>query len=146
MNVKLSILALILIGIAVGCKKDVFTDRPYLAFKSISGTVIGPGQTLEINLEFADKDGDLTKDTIWSIYTTKHCVNSNRNDSMLLPTIPPRPYLKGTLTFTYSYLGSGVQIPQPSCNQNDTGYFRFFIRNGSNRSDTISTPQIVVLF
>lgn len=145
MNAKLSILALILIGIAVGCKKDIFTDRPYLAFKSMSGNVIGQGQTLEINLEFADKNGDLTKDTIWTIYTTKNCPKSNLNDSMYLPAIPPRAYLKGTLTFTYSYGGSGVQIPQPQCAKNDTGYFRFFIRNGSNRSDTVSTPQIVVL-
>ncbi|MBN9299716.1 MAG: hypothetical protein J0I41_22125 [Filimonas sp.] len=145
MKAKLSILALILTGIAVGCKKDVFTDRPYLAFKSISGTVIGLGGGLEINLDFADKDGDMSKDTIWTIYTTKHCANSNYIDSMSLPNIPARPYLKGTLTFTFSYGGSGVQIPQPSCSQNDTGYFRFFIRNGSKRSDTISTPQIVVL-
>ena len=45
-----------LIGISA-CKKDQFTTKPQLKFKSVSPQVLYPNQVIEFQIEYSDKEG-----------------------------------------------------------------------------------------
>ncbi len=50
---------LLLLSVVVSCTKDKASTKPSLKFKSINGSEFFPGSTVNIDLTFTDKEGDL---------------------------------------------------------------------------------------
>ena len=148
MKAKLLILAVMLIGISA-CKKDQFTTKPQLKFKSVSPLVLNPNQLIEFQLEYTDKEGDI-QNKLYIQKITSNCPASDFSTSYAIPSnVPKTPNSKGELDIRYAYgINLGYpSIAEPACpSQNDTCVFRFALTDkANNTSDTITSPQIVLI-
>jgi len=74
MKTKLLIVAVIMFAISA-CKKDEFTSKPQLSFKSINTTSLNQGDVLTFNITFTDAEGDI-QDTLWIQKVSKTCPSS----------------------------------------------------------------------
>ncbi|NCT95559.1 MAG: hypothetical protein GXC72_14135 [Chitinophagaceae bacterium] len=146
MKAKLLIISAIIIG-AWACKKDTYTTRPQLKFKSVNGKVFGNNQAIVFTIEFTDKEGDV-QDSIWvqKVSRTNGC--NNFSDRVKIPAFTATPNLKGDFELGYSIgiVPGGNYTVIPTCSKNDTCYFRFWARDkAKNVSDTIVSSDIVIL-
>lgn len=148
MRTKLFITALTCLCIAA-CNKDAFTTKPQITFKSVNTQVLAPNQVIRFTLRYTDKEGDI-QNKLYVQKITQNCDLSNFEDMYAIPAnIPTQKDGEGDIVVTYGY---GVDlgyppIKEPVCpGQNDTCIFRFaLIDKANNTSDTISSPQIVLI-
>lgn len=139
--------SIFLFAMLAGCQKDKIGSRPSLKFKSVSTTVLPPGQLIRFTLSFTDAEGDLAG----SIYIEKKeptCIGSNFSEMDSIPAFPTSRNEKGDIVVTFgnnadpAYTNISAQ-----CQRNDTAVFRFAIKDKANHlSDTVSSPPIIIIF
>jgi len=139
--------------IATACSKDKLETTPSLKLKSISSDVIPVGGNLIVQLDFTDKEGDIS-DTIF--------VKKIRTNQIVVPTIrdsfelqvPPFPdRSRGIIELELKYqnhLLSAINPPSsggtPPNLHDDTLVFQFALRDkAKNISDTVTTGPIVIV-
>lgn len=144
MKVKI-LIAFIAALVIIACNKGKFQTRPTLKLRSISTNILPVGGTLNISLEYTDKEGDLGGDTLLSIRT-----RSNRRP--IPPTTVSPDYLHNYIPeFPKKIQGQfevklGYGYLHQSDIENDTIILRFIAKdNAGNISDTVTTGKIVVL-
>lgn len=127
----------------ISCSKDSFQSKPQLFLKSVSSTNIPTGGSLEIKFRLTDKEGDF-RDTIWVKKITTRCPNSNFADSSIfrVPSDVPRTnFFDAEVVINLNYF-LGLQ---PRCTKADTAVFSFWMKDAAgNKSDTVSTPSIII--
>ncbi len=133
------------------CKKDTFNTKPQISFNSVNATVLNQGDIITFQLDFTDKEGDI-QDTLWVEKVSRTCAKEpgvQFVQSNIVPNFTPTSNLKGKLEISYQYNGnaSGITKMTGCANKNDTSYFRFWLKDkAQNRSDTITSPDIVLVF
>ena len=136
----------IIILLLAGCGKDKFNTKPSLKYKSVSTTVLHPGQIITFTLSFTDAEGDLT-DTLSIMKFDPICVNSRFTDLYVLPNFSASKNQEGDILVTYGYnVTNYPPIQAPQCfNRNDTCVFKFVLKDkAQNRSDTAVSETIVI--
>jgi hypothetical protein len=128
----------------LSCGKDTVKSKPELKLKSVSTTRVEANKNLEVVLTLKDMEGDFT-DTVWVRKLTTRCPSSNFSDSLLYripPDLPRSANFAGDVILTFTY----ALVLQPRCTRPDTAVFSFWMKDSKgNRSDTVKTPQIVIL-
>jgi hypothetical protein len=148
MKTKLLITAVTALCLSA-CSKDKFSTKPELTFKSVNTQVLGPEQIIRFTLHYTDKEGDI-QNTLYVQKITQNCDLSNFESAYQMPNnVPKQQNGEGDITVTFGY-GVDLNVPpikEPACpEQNDTCVFRFALTDlKSNTSDTITSPQIVLL-
>lgn len=147
MKTKISILCGFLL-IFSACNKNKFSTRPQLSFESMSTNVLAPGNTITFTLKYTDKEGDI-QDSLYVEKITKNCEQSDFTAYYKISDqVPVQQNSEGEILVTYGYL-TGQAIPEikgPVCLENDTCVMRFVLRDKQkNASDTVTTPQLVIL-
>lgn len=148
MKTKLFITVLTCLCIAA-CNKDAFTTKPQITFKSVNTQVLASGQVIRFTLRYTDKEGDI-QNKLYVQKVTQNCSLSDADDEYSIPgEIPTQKNGEGDIVVTYGY-GPETGYPpikEPACpGQNDTCIFRFALTDkANNTSDTITSPQIVLL-
>lgn len=134
-----------LIIIFAACSKDSFQTKPQIKVKSMNGNVIPGGGTLNINLSFTDKEGDLSEGKL--VY-----IPSRLNRRPLPPAIPPYDSVVNPLPeFPNKSVGEiqvslGYNYLHKSDIENDTIAIRFVaVDKAGHKSDTITSEKIVIL-
>lgn len=147
-NRLLSILVLVLL--IIGCNKNGFNTKPSIKIKSIAPTVVDINGTLQIDLEYTDKEGDIDN-SIWiqKIRLNKVQVPTIRDSFTLsVPDFPGKSKGSIRLAFDYqNYLVSAINPPGAPANpEPDTLIIRMALTDkGNNTSDTLSTDKIVII-
>ncbi len=145
---KLILTVLVIAAVGVACQKDKFNTKPTLEFKTVNSTVIGPGQQLIITLRYTDKEGDI-QNKIYLQKQVKDCIRDTIGTNLAIPgNVPEKTNSEGDIVISYSYSPDLTYPPigEPSCPGNDTCIYRFVLQDkAGNVSDTVSTPQIVIL-
>lgn len=144
---------LILLAIPVifyGCSKDTYTSSPQISIKSINSTTLSTGSLLLFDINFTDKEGDIS-DTLWVQKFSRTCPNTPGVQFTSLNKVPdftPTANLKGVLEIGFGYNANiqGYSTISGCGTKNDTAYFKFWLKDKANNvSDTITTPNIVLL-
>ena len=134
------------IMVLTSCDKDKFQTKPTIEIKSISTKEV-PAQngTMNIRLNFTDKEGDLGKGILTYIRIRTNGTpipNPNNNDKIdtirtPVPDFPSKNNGELDVLFDYNFMDEDPF-------RNDTMYFKFTVQDrGGNNSDTISTPLVV---
>ncbi len=132
------------------CKKEDYTTKPQISFKSINNKQLKPGDILVFQLNFTDKEGDI-QDTLWVQKISRICpttAGAQFTSRNRVPNFTPTSNLKGILEIGYAYNSSvgGYQTMSGCGNKNDTTYFKFWLKDKANNvSDTIISENIVLL-
>jgi hypothetical protein len=140
-----SFLTTTLLVTAVSCSKDKFQTRPQISIESIN-SVIPAGGSLDAKLKFTQKNGSLGGGTFIAIRNRLNQQplppGTSNPDTLggVIPSFPDKN--QGEFEFTLDY-----NSLHESNTENDTFLFKFGVvdRNG-NKSDTISSGKVVVLF
>lgn len=146
MKAKLLIFSAIILGITA-CKKDTYTTRPQLTFKSVNGKTFGSNSAIIFSIEFTDKEGDL-QDSIWVEKITRVNGCASFGDRAKIPNFTATSNLKGVFEIGYStgFVPGSNYTVLPSCSKTDTCYFRFWTRDkAKNVSDTVVSPDIIIV-
>jgi len=135
----------------VSCKKD--TTRPQLSYVSVNTNKVNPNQALIFTLHFTDPTGGA--DSLF----VKEVVNNCPVDSLVQTlALPDYSAFKGDYGDILVPFGDGVVFAPDgnpylpvntafTCNENDTAYFRFVLKNDAGEaSDTVNSGTIVVVF
>lgn len=144
MKAKVLIVGIITVTIvAIACKKDQFTTRPQLKFKSVNTELVLSNQPLVFYLQVTDKEGDFTgQSRVYSEKVSRHCADTETQDSLRIPdNITTRKDMDVEIEYAF-------QTP-PKCVANsavdDTCYFKFWIKDAANNvSDTVTSPTIII--
>jgi hypothetical protein len=152
MKTRISLVALI-VFVVLACGKDRFQTVPQLKLKSKSPSIVPVNGSLRLNVEFTDKEGDVTD----SLLIVRQRLNVN--GPLTLPvsdySIPDFPHTdKGEfeISLTYQY-GLVFNIPAictfcgiPKVNETDTLRFKIVARDkAGNKSDTLVVDNIYVI-
>jgi len=128
----------------IACKKDPLT-KPQISIESIN-TLIPVGGGLQAKLKFTQKNGKLATGIFIAIRNRLNQIPlpiGTASADTLTGPIPDFPDKnKGEFLFTldYSYL-------HQSDVENDTIQFKFAVVDaGGNKSDTVTSDKVVVLF
>jgi hypothetical protein len=133
-----------------GCTKDNYTTKPQLSFKSVNSYNIPRGGLIEFNIEFRDKEGDVS-DTLYIQNRTANCPTSDYGApaAYKIPEFPTSSNLKGNfqIVFENGTNNTGNVIYTGNrCNKPDTTIFYFWIKDkAKNTSDTIRTDKAVII-
>ena len=148
---RTKILILLIIGsFFYSCKKDTYTTKPQITFGSASSTVLTQGNILTFTIDFTDKEGDV-QDTLWIQKLSRTCPTTTGvqfTSKNKVPNFAPTSNLKGKMEISFVYNGNvpGIASIIGCSNKNDTSYFRFWLKDkAQNRSDTISSPDIILI-
>ena len=134
----------------IGCNKDKFNTRPTIKIKSVSSSVVPINSSLQIELEYTDKEGDISNSIFIQKIRLNKVVVPTIRDSFSLP-VPDFPgKSKGLIQLTLDYqnhLVSAVNPPGTPPNfESDTLIIRMALKDKANNvSDTVSTNQIIIL-
>lgn len=147
------LLILLAVVIVTGCNKDKLDTVPKLKLKSISNSVVPVNGSVRILLEFADKEGDLTNSIfVQKIRTNKTVVPTTRDSfSLKMPSFPANSRGEITIDLNYQEILSAINPPtipgsNPPAKQPDTLLVKLAVRdNAAHVSDTITTPQLVII-
>ena len=142
-----------LLTLAIACNKDKLETTPSLKLKSVNSSVIPVGGNLIVQLDFADKEGDIS-DTIFvkKIRMNRIVVPTIRDSFELqVPAFPDRS--RGIIELELKYqnhLLSAINPPSsggsPPNLHDDTLVFKFVLRDKAKHlSDTVTTGQIVIV-
>lgn len=137
------VLVFSILVVLLACNKDKFQTKPSIAIVNYNTKVIGRDQELQIDLEFTDKEGDLSGGKF--VYVpkpvTKRPPQQPYPDSVVY-VIPDFPdHSKGQFSIRMKW-----EELHKSDIQNDTLFFKFVATDrAGNKSDTVNSDQIVVL-
>jgi hypothetical protein len=147
-------LALIVIFGMIACGKDKFETVPQLTFRSISPKApeaVDPGNTLRINIEYTDKEGDVSD----SLFILRQRLNKKKPiTSPISPyDIPTFPKMdKGEFEITLDYYKhltlnlTPIPIPGSAKNEPDTLRLKIVARDkAGNKSDTLVVDNVYVI-
>jgi hypothetical protein len=150
---KYTLYSILFLALIIGCSKDKFETKPQLKLLSVSNKVVPKNGTLDVNLEFTDKEGDIYD----SIFVSKVRLNARTTQTtrdsfhLKVPAFPNNT--KGELAMTLNYqlhlisaqsppLVTGTNPPQYEA---DTLNIRFVLRDlAGNKSDTLVIDNVVV--
>lgn len=148
---KAKILILLTIGsFFYSCSKDTFTSKPQITFNNASSTVLTQGNIVTFTIDFTDKEGDV-QDTLWVQKISRTCPTTlgvQFTSKNKVPNFAPTSNLKGKMEISFVYNGnvSGIASIIGCSNRNDTSFFKFWLKDkAQNRSDTISSPNIILI-
>lgn len=144
---------LLVVGAATACSKDKYETKPQLKFKSANYDVVPLSATLEINIEFTDKEGDVSD----SIFFVRQRLN--KRGPLTLPVLPYKipdfpNTSKGEFQVNLNYSNDltlqlqPIRIPgsNPSRNEPDTLNLKFVAKDkGGNKSDTLTLSNVIVI-
>ena len=146
-------LAVIITFGMLSCGKDKFETKPQLEYLSRNTDIVNPGQALRLNIEFRDKEGDVS-DTLFIVRQ-----RLNRKGPVQLPAsfylIPDFPKTdKGEFEITLDYSNdlttalTAIPIPgsgTPAKKEIDTLRIKILARDlGGNKSDTLVVDNVYV--
>jgi|SRR6187549_2865643 hypothetical protein len=146
-------LAVIITFGTISCGKDNFETKPQLEYLSRNTDIVNPGQALRLNIEFRDKEGDVS-DTLFIVRQ-----RLNRKGPVQLPAsfylIPDFPKTdKGEFEITLDYSNdlttalTAIPIPgsgTPAKKEIDTLRIKILARDlGGNKSDTLVVDNVYV--
>jgi hypothetical protein len=146
---------LLLLTVSVSCSKDKLGTKPSIKFKSINGTDFLAQSTVNINLEFTDKEGDLGGGLITyirnriNIKPIQDPASNDKTDTipLVLPDFPEKSTGDITIRIDGGFLDEDPLPGNDSANAskyNDTIVFKIFVTDlAGNVSDTVTTPQVV---
>jgi hypothetical protein len=134
----------------ISCKKNSTGGAPKLSFESVSPTVLNRGQIILFTLSFTDADNNLLGDS--ALYIEKVVPQCPADTTFKiwqpLPSYTASGNQKVQILISYGY-GSGLSSPpigEPVCNENDTCFFKFALKDqAGHTSDTVSSPTIVII-
>lgn len=137
--------SILLLAILTGCGKPKFSSTPSLKFTSVNTTELRSGQTLQFTLSFTDAEGDIS-DSIFTQKIVPGCAASEFAQGYSIPSFPASKDQKGDILISFGLNVNGIpQVIGPTCNQNDTAIFKFYIRDlAKHISDTVSSPPIII--
>ena len=148
MKIKV-IIAFIAAIVIIACNKGNYQSKPTLKIKSLNGNVIPSGATLKISIEYTDKEGDLSQDTLLSIRKRLNRrplpssgVIGQSPDTLhnMIPKFPEK--VKGEFDVSFDW----AKYLHQSDFENDTIILKFVAKDRAGHiSDTVSTDQIVIL-
>src|SRR6187549_1171389 len=148
------LLAVIIVFGMISCDKDKFETKPQLEYLSRNTEVVEAGQALRLNIEFRDKEGDVS-DTLFIVRQ-----RLNKKGPVQLPAafyqIPDFPKTdKGEFEITLKYGDhltaalTAIPIPGtgfPPKKEIDTLRIKILARdNGGNKSDTLVVDNVYVV-
>lgn len=140
--------ALVLVFI-VACGKDKLETKPSIKIKSFSSNIIPNGGGLRVELEFADKEGDISNALfVQKIRTNVKVLPTIRDTfSLLMPEFTNNS--RGTIEVNMDYSNHLVSAINPGIPPNvadDSLTIRFALRDlKGNVSDTVSIKNIIVI-
>lgn len=155
MRIQNSVLRTILAAAGViilfaSCKKDKYTTKPQLTFKSAKNYNVERGELIEFTIEFTDKEGDIS-DTIYIQNRTPSCPASDypAPAAYKVPNFPTSSNIKGEfrIIFENGTNNTGNAIYSGNrCSRPDTTLFFFWIKDkAKNVSDTIQTDKSIII-
>lgn len=128
----------------LACGKDKFETKPRLEIKDYNSREIMQGQTLEVRINYFDKEGDLSQAPFVAIRVRQNVFPlpplQEKADTLrsTLPEFPDKD--NGEITFRLGY-----DFLKESVTENDTLVFRFAVTDkAGNKSDTVTSERIVV--
>jgi len=152
MKARILLAVIIIFGI-IACGKDKFETKPQLEYLSRNTEVVEVSQPLRLNIEFRDKEGDVS-DTLFIVRQ-----RLNKKGTVQLPAsfylIPDFPKTdKGEFEITLDYSQhltsalTAIPIPgsgNPSKKEVDTLRIKIVARDlGGNKSDTLVVDNVYV--
>lgn len=131
--------------VLAACSKDTFETKPTLEIIEYNTREVFQGNTLQIVMNYTDKEGDLGQGTLTAMIRRQNQIpifdpNQDKADSLwyVLPEFPARD--KGEITFRLGY-----DFLKESLSENDTIRIRFTVTDQKlNVSDSILTEPIVI--
>ena len=156
---KITVLCAFILAMSSSCDKDKFESTPTLEIKEIKPEVVNPNKTLQVTLEFTDKEGDVfaTNQNLNLIVIRERLnIRGTRTDSTLRFAVPPFPEkYKGEILLNIPHGGfSGIISNLPAILIPGTGGMEFepdTLRLGfvlkdttGNKSDTPRANIIVI--
>jgi hypothetical protein len=127
-------------------KNNNYPSTPQITLKSISSNVIPNGDSLQVDIGFRDKEGDIQD----SVFVEENMGYDSLFLSYPMPSsIPQQSNMSGDIYLTFDY-GTGVggfalRTPQRA-NTPDTDVLKIYIKDlAGHISDTVQTPPIIVL-
>lgn len=147
MRTKLLVFGLTVVAF-VACSKDGSNSKPSIELVSISSNVVPVNGSLQINLEYSDKEGDVSD----SLFVKKIRLNQKTapltlRDSfrLVIPSFTPRS--KGVLQLDLDYQNYLISAANPgNPPEPDTVIFKFNLRDkAKNISDTLVTEPIIII-
>ena len=136
--------------IIAGCTKDKYTTKPQLTFKSVNSYNVERGDLIVFNIEFRDKEGDVS-DTLYIQNRTANCPTSDyaAPAAYKVPDFPTSSNIKGQLQIVFengTNNTGNVIYTGNRCSKPDTTIFYFWIKDKKNNvSDTIRTDKPVII-
>lgn len=151
---KKTIIAGLVLTVLFACSKDKFQTNPQISLKLVTNDVVPINGSTTIELNYTDKEGDIS-DTLFLVKLRQNkTVVPTINDTIAfqIPSFPK--YDKGEISVPLSYqthLVSAVNPPpipgaNPPQSQPDTLIMRIWIHDEAGHpSDTITTGKIIVI-
>ena len=136
----------------ISCGKDRFQTIPQLKLKSRNTDIVPPNGSLRLNVEFTDKEGDVSD----SLFIVRQRLNINRPlvlpvSPYNIPDFPKKDKGEFEITLTYQFglvFGlSPIRIPgsNPARNEIDTLRLKIVAKdNAGNKSDTLVVDNVYV--
>ncbi len=152
MRIILSLLSVLFV-VVIACNKDKFQTKPTISIKSLSSDFIPANGSLVITLECTDKEGDV-KDTLAIIKNrlNKRTTRTVRDTLWYqFPEFPNNMRTEIVATLNYQDILSAENPPyipgsNPPQRELDTLILKLAVKDhAGNKSDTISTKQIIVV-
>lgn len=135
--------------VVCSCGKDKLDTKPSIKIKSVSSEFVPNGFGLSVEMEFADKEGDISNTLfVQKIRTNiKPAATIRDTFSLIVPefTVTQRGKIKVNLTYQ-NHLISAITPPGTPPNfDDDTLILRFVLRDlAGNVSDTANAGTIIV--
>jgi hypothetical protein len=123
--------------------------------KSVSTSVLSVNSILTFTISLTDGPGNVSGAELYVWKIVPNCKNSQFYDSLYLPSFPEGKDLKAEVNISYANglnvtdsLGNSYpSILTPQCNENDTCYFRFLLKdNAGHLSDTLNSQKFIILY
>lgn len=143
---------LVLFAITLGCNKDKLETTPSLKLRSISASTIPVGGILTVQLDYTDKEGDVSDSIFVKKIRTNRVVVSTVRDSFAfaIPKFPDKS--KGIIELNLRYdfhLVSAANPPSrgnPPNPEDDTLILKFALQDKAKHiSDTVTTGPVFVI-
>jgi hypothetical protein len=137
-----------LFAITVSCSKDKLETRPTIEIKSINATALPDIADFLINIEFRDKEGDLSNGQVTYIRNRLNTtpIMNDLADTVLmtLPEFPKSQTGEFQIRINAGFLNERPKGTTTGGENNDTVSFKIFAKDAAgNVSDTISTVPLV---
>jgi len=153
MKIRIWLALIIVLGI-IACGKDKFQTIPQLTLKSMNPEVVPVNGTLRLNIEYTDKEGDVSD----SLFITRQRLNSkkpvtSKESPYDIPSFPTMN--KGEFEITLDYFNdltfnlTPIPIPgsgNPAKNEIDTLRLKIVAKDkAGNKSDTLFVDNVYVI-